>query len=94
MANSTFHYQIATWLNCSLTEIAESSIEANAMHNGLFHFAHACFLISYLSPNTKYGQIRYNFFSKKKKKTNDIFLIVFFSLMQSSYWTHDRIPNS
>jgi len=27
------------------------------MHNGLFHFAHACFLISYLSPNTKYGQI-------------------------------------
>ena len=27
------------------------------MHNGLFHFAHACFLISYLSPNTRYGQL-------------------------------------
>ena len=27
------------------------------MHNGLFHFAHACFLISYLSPNTRHGQL-------------------------------------
>lgn len=67
----SFLRQLAHFLNanCSLENAwnnqsaatASSSLAIqgyeSAMHNGLFHFAHACFLLSYLSPNNRYGQI-------------------------------------
>ena len=51
-------------INCSAEEHVIHSLAASeaasevdsAMHNGLFHLAHACFLISFLSPSNRYSE--------------------------------------
>ena len=55
MDTSETFYQLAQLLNQNCTTLDIQAYD-NAKSIGLFHFAHACFLISYLAPNNKYGQ--------------------------------------
>jgi hypothetical protein len=62
-SSSSFFDQLVYLLNanCSLVEYGMDAIIINkydsAMHNALFHLAHAFFFLSYLSPNNRYGQL-------------------------------------
>ena len=53
--------ELATALNsnCSANDL-QIYASADTESIGLFHFAHACFLLAYLSPNQKYGQVSFH----------------------------------
>ena len=46
------------WLNknCSIPEI-QVAAGNDSKSIALFHFAHACFLVAYMAPNSRYGQV-------------------------------------
>jgi len=57
--NDTTLHQLAYVLNknCSANDLQIYTNGSNEESVGLFHFAHACFLLAYLAPNTKYGHV-------------------------------------
>ena len=57
--NDTTLHQLAYVLNknCSANDLQIYTNGSSEESVGLFHFAHACFLLAYLAPNTKYGHV-------------------------------------